>query len=53
MSQTILRGGLVLPLDGSEDWHNPGAVCFEDGTITYVGRVEGAPPAQPDAVVVD
>lgn len=53
MSQTILRGGLVLPLDGNEEWYDPGVVCFEDGIITYVGRVEGAPPAKPDAVVVD
>lgn len=53
MSQTVLYGGLVLPLDGSGSWFAPGVVCFEGARISYVGPAAGAPAAHEDALTFD
>lgn len=53
MSQTVLHGGLVLPLGERGDWYDPGVVIFENDRITFVGSAEEAPPPHPQATVVD
>lgn len=53
MSQTVLYGGLVLPLDGSGDWYDPGVVCFEGTTIAYVGPAGSEPASEGDTVTID
>jgi 5-methylthioadenosine/S-adenosylhomocysteine deaminase len=53
MSQTVLHGGLVLPLDGSGEWYEPGVVCFEGAMITYVGPAEDASLPGPNAETID
>lgn len=53
MSQTVLSGGLVLPLDGSGDWYDPGVVCFAGTTLTYVGPAGSAPVPEGEIVTID
>jgi 5-methylthioadenosine/S-adenosylhomocysteine deaminase len=53
VSQTVLYGGLVLPLDGSGSWFAPGVVCFEGARISYVGPAYSAPAPHEDALTFD
>jgi len=54
MGSTVLRGGLVLPMDSThEDGFDPGVVIFDQGWITFVGSPDDAPPPAPDATVID
>jgi 5-methylthioadenosine/S-adenosylhomocysteine deaminase len=53
VSSAYLRGGVVLPLDGRNDWFDPGVVIFEKGQITFVGPAETAPPPAEDTTLHD
>jgi len=53
MAKFYLHGGIVLPLNGTDDWFDPGVVTFNQGEITYVGPAEMAPPADADATKID
>lgn len=53
VSALYLRGGLVLPLDGSDRRHEPGVVIVEGTRIVYVGDEPSAPPPPTGAEVVD
>ena len=51
----LIRGGIVLPLEGRKVSHDPGSVLVVDGTIAAVGAVEDvdAHPAAAAAPVVE
>ena len=51
----VIRGGIVLPLEGQKIYHDPGSVLVVDGAITAVGTVDevDAHEAAPTATVVD
>ena len=51
----LIRGGIVLPLEGRKVSHDPGSVLVVDGTIAAVGSVEdvAAHPAAASAPVVE
>ena len=53
--RTLIRGGIVLPLEGSKVAHDPGSVLIEGNTIVDVGRVEriDSLPQAEAATVVD
>ena len=53
MAKFYLHGGIVLPLNGTDDWFDPGVVTFNQGEITYVGPAETAPPPDADATKID
>lgn len=53
MSALYLRGGLVLPLDGSERRLDPGVVVVEGSRIVHVGEERSAPPPAPEAEVIE
>ena len=53
MTETVLHGGLVLPLDGSGDWYDPGVVSLAGDKITYCGPAAEAPAPAPGAAVFD
>ena len=36
----LIRGGIVLPMEGRQVYHDPGSVLVLDGTIAAVGGVE-------------
>jgi 5-methylthioadenosine/S-adenosylhomocysteine deaminase len=52
---TVIRNGIVFPLDGSRTAHDPGSVLIEGTDIVAVGPVEqvDAHPAAAGAEVVD
>ena len=51
----LIRGGIVLPLEGDQVSHDPGSVLVVDGRIAAVGGVDevAAHPAVDSAAVVD
>jgi 5-methylthioadenosine/S-adenosylhomocysteine deaminase len=51
----LVRGGVVLPLEGQKIVHDPGSVLVVDGTIAAVGPVDevGRHPGAAAAAVVD
>ena len=55
VTTTLLRNGIVLPMEGSKVVLDPGSVLFVDDTIVAVGTVEevDAHPAAAGAEVVD
>ena len=53
MSNVYLQGGLILPLDGQNDWFDPGVVIFEQGQITFVGPAKTAPPPVEETIIHD
>jgi 5-methylthioadenosine/S-adenosylhomocysteine deaminase len=53
MSSVYLTGGLVVPIDGSHDWFDPGVVLFKAGKITFVGPSDTGPAPPAGAVIHD
>lgn len=53
--RTVVRNGIVFPLDGARRVHDPGSVLIEGHSIVAVGGVDeiDAHPATDGAVVVD
>ncbi len=51
----LIRGGIVLPLEGDKNYFDPGSVLVIDGKIAAVGSVDdvAAHPASASAEVVD
>ena len=51
----LIRGGIVLPLEGRRVSHDPGSVLVVDGMIAAVGGVDevAAHPAAASAPVVE
>jgi 5-methylthioadenosine/S-adenosylhomocysteine deaminase len=51
----LIRNGIVLPLDGRRDWHDPGSVLVRSEEIVAVGPTAqlDADPRSRDAEVVD
>jgi 5-methylthioadenosine/S-adenosylhomocysteine deaminase len=54
-SPVLIRGGIVLPLDGRRTAHDPGSVIIDGNEIVAVGPVEqlDADPRARDAEIVD
>jgi len=52
-TRTLVRGGIVLPMEGSKVIHDPGSVLIEGRDIVGVGPVEELDRLAPDARVVD
>ncbi len=53
--RTLLRNGIVIPVDGTRAVHDPGSVLIEGDTILAVGSVDevDADPRAPGATVRD
>jgi len=53
--RTLLRNGVVLPMEGRRTFFAPGSVLIEDSTIVAVGPVQvlDADPRAKAAVIVD
>jgi 5-methylthioadenosine/S-adenosylhomocysteine deaminase len=51
--RTLVRGGVVLPMEGRQVVHDPGSVLFEGREIANVGTVEELDGRAGDAEVVD
>ena len=48
----LIRGGIVLPLEGRKVVHDPGSVLIEGKEIRAVGPVDELDALAPDATVV-
>jgi 5-methylthioadenosine/S-adenosylhomocysteine deaminase len=51
--RTLIRGGVVLPLEGRKVVHDPGSVLVDGDRIVAVGPIRDVDAQAPDAVVVD
>jgi 5-methylthioadenosine/S-adenosylhomocysteine deaminase len=51
--RTLIRGGIVLPLEGGRVVHDPGSVLVEGRDIVAVGPAEEVDPRAAGATVVD
>ena len=51
----LIRGGIVLPMEGRKTYHDPGSVLVVDGTIAAVGSVTEVArhPAAAGVTVID
>jgi len=51
----LIRGGIVLPMEGRRSYHDPGSVLVVDGAIAAVGSVEEVErhPAAANVPVID
>jgi 5-methylthioadenosine/S-adenosylhomocysteine deaminase len=52
-AETLIRGGIVLPMEGHRAVLDPGSVLLRGDTIVAVGTVEELDAMAPDATVVD
>ena len=51
--RVLIRGGIVLPLEGHRVVHDPGSVLIDGREIRAVGPVDELDALAPDATVVD
>jgi 5-methylthioadenosine/S-adenosylhomocysteine deaminase len=51
--RVLIRGGIVLPLEGRKVFHDPGSILIDGKEIVAVGPIEEVEPLADGATVVD